>query len=104
MKPQQYIAQHPELFREDFAAWIDANPDIWEQFKTQALRAAQFRQHYSARTIVEYIRHSTIHRQVEGPYKINDHCVPDLARLFAGLYPEHDQFFEFRKRPARAAA
>ena len=61
------------------------------------------RKHYSSRTIVEYLRHQTLVREATGVFKINDHAIPDLARLWQLHYPKRERFFEFRQCVRRAA-
>lgn len=80
----------------DFDAWLDENMHIYYAFEEEALNVidAGF-QHYSARTIVEFLRHHTAIKE-KGMWKINDHATPYLARLFAKKHPIHAHLFEFR--------
>lgn len=93
------IVQHnPDQFSEEFTDWIDDNLHIWEAFEIEADRIrAMGRTHYSARTIVEYLRHNTVLADTDSTFKINDHCVPYLGRLYVLTHPDADGFFAFRK-------
>lgn len=86
-------------FREGFEDWLAENWHIWERFRDEAHRMrARGREHYSARTIVEYIRHETALADTsEEKFKINNDVAPDLARLYAML-PGAAEFFEKRGR------
>ena len=92
------IKTNPQGFREDFAPWIGANLHIWTRFELEANRTwDRGRRRYSARTLIEFIRHET--SMNEGPdafYKINNSFVPDISRLYGMLYPERVDFFECR--------
>lgn len=98
------IAAHPERFEAGFAAWLIDNWHVWREFERQASRMAARRKHYSARTIVEVLRHHSALAENGGPWKINDHNTPDLARLFVLMHPEHGTFFEFRVLPTSRRA
>lgn len=93
------LSSHSRFFRPGFLTWLAANGHIWLQFERQTLDliAAGWR-HFSARTIVEEIRHYTRHReQGECSFKINDHHAPDLARVFAIHHPAHAGLWEYRR-------
>lgn len=92
------VQSNPDHFSDEFTEWIEENTHIWKAFESEALRVLQLgREHYSARTIVEFLRHHSAIRERGGAWKINDHSVPYLARLFVLLYPEAHRLFEFRK-------
>lgn len=85
------------LFRHDFLAWLDDNWHIWLRFKAEAnLVWKSGRKHYSARTLIEYLRHETLLREVSGGYKINNSYVPDLGRLYGMINTRRADFFECR--------
>jgi hypothetical protein len=93
-------------YRSDFAAWLLANPHIWQAFAAKADQVwNRGRQHYSARTIVEVMRHESMLAEVGGEWKINGNYVPDLARLYVESYPDRVCLFETRvqKNAVRAA-
>lgn len=87
-------------FHPEFGQWLIDNWPIWRAFRAEADRISINRRHYSARTIGEYLRHQTAIAEKDSLYKINDHCWPDLARLWAAFRPEREGFFEFRGRKA----
>jgi len=90
-------------FNEDFAAWLELNWHIWLAFAKESARVyARGRRHYSARTLVEWMRHETALAEKGSRFKINNRYIPDLARLYQMLYPEHD-LFETRSSNVRAA-
>lgn len=100
--------ESPAVFKPDFIAWLADNLHIYQEFEKRALQVAQHRKHYSARTIVEVMRHDSAIGQLDGGFKINDRHTPDMARLFAMLNPMQAGLFEFRREKAtverRAAA
>lgn len=95
-----YVAQqNSDKLSDDFLAWLPDNLHIWEAFCENAIRIKKrgFK-HYSSRTIVEFLRHHTALQENPGAaWKINDHNVPYLARLFDLVHPEHAGLFEFRR-------
>lgn len=92
------VQSNPDHFSDSFGEWIEENRHIWKAFEREALEIFNRGQkHYSARTIVEFLRHHSAIRERGGMWKINNDSVPYLARLFVLLYPEANQLFEFRK-------
>lgn len=92
---------HAEEFRDDFPAWLQANHAIYAEFERQAELVASRRDHYSARTIAEVIRHNSQLAEVGGAWKINNNRIPCMARLFAILHPEKSWFFQLRESDRR---
>lgn len=85
-----------------FYAWLKDNMHIWRRFVAEADKIkGTGRQHYSARTIGEFLRHQTSLRERGGEFKCNDHVWPDCARLYVALRPECDGFFELRNGKGR---
>ena len=77
--------------------WFERNEHIWKAFEEQALLIYQRgHRHYSARTIVEFLRHHSALAEIESEWKINDHITPHLARRFMKDYPHMNGFFELR--------
>ncbi len=94
------VLLHEKMFKPDFFDWLESNYPVFEYFEQSALKVhdAGFK-HYSARTIVEVMRHRTNIREIgDGTWKLNDHRTPDMARLFLTLHPECAGLFEFRSR------
>lgn len=86
-------------YRDGFAHWLDQNWSIWTRFEFEATKVRQRgRVAYSARTLGEYIRHSTNLREKRPTFKVNDHAWPCCARLYMELHPEAAGFFETRGR------
>lgn len=96
------IALHPDKFRRDFYGWIKDNWHIYEYFEKSAFKVSNMGfNHYSARTIIEVMRHRSNVREIsDTPWKLNDQRTPDLSRLFTFLHPDMHGFFEQRERTA----
>ena len=87
------IHENLDRFRSDFPVWFSRNHAIWRRFEQEAnFLWINGRRHYSARTIIEFIRHETNVRQLDTDFKINNSYVPDLARLYGLLHPERTLF------------
>ena len=80
----------------DFDVWLEQNLHIYEAFEREALSVAKRREHYSAKTIVEFLRHHTMITEKEGEWKINNYATSGLARHFAKRHPIHASLFKFR--------
>lgn len=96
------VCGHQEHFCRDFMDWLSRNWHVWTAFEVQACALwDRGTRHWSARTIVEYLRHETAVKQdVPGDeWKINNDQVPDLARLYMLMWPEREGFFERRVSP-----
>jgi len=79
--------------------YLDENPNVYWMFEREALRMwRRGFKHYSARTIMEYLRHnSALEADPTRVFKVNDHLTPTLARDFLDRHPEIPRkFFEFR--------
>lgn len=100
-RPVFVMHMHAELFTDDFKAYLPDNLHVFEAFAREAIRVHKrgFK-HYSARTIIESLRHHSALEEAGGPWKLNDHNTPYLARLFDLLYPEHAGLWEFRETKA----
>jgi hypothetical protein len=93
--------RHSFQFTPDFLAYLPDNLHIYQRFEREALRVARRgRTHYSARTIIEVLRHESALRESGDAWKLNDHNTPYLARLFALMNPAHAKMFEFREAKA----
>lgn len=105
MSQQLPLAFDRSKYRADFAAWLLANQHIWLAFCRHADAIwGRGRRHYSARTIVEVLRHESTLAEVGGMWKINGNFCADLARLYVETYPERDGFFEMRRMPGSTRA
>jgi hypothetical protein len=96
------VLLNPKEFSRDFYDWISSNWHIYEHFVISAQRVVNSGyKHYSARTIIEVLRHRSHLREIgNGDWKINDHCIPNLSRLYMLLNPQHSNLFETRERKA----
>ena len=103
--PVWYARMHAEQFTEEFMAYIEPNLHVYTAFEREALAIARRRPHYSARTIVEVLRHNSALQEVGGQFKLSDWHTPYLARLFVLIHPQHVDLFEFRiTKPQRERA
>ena len=92
-----FVLSRPGLFRADFAEWLETNWPLWEAFERQSNKVyLTGRKNYSARTIIEWMRHETLLAEVNSEFKINNNFAPDLARLYIQMYPSRAGFFELR--------
>jgi hypothetical protein len=87
------------------AGWLEENWHVYLAFEQEALALIRNgRTHYSARTILEVLRHeSAISEGPDKQFKLNNHAAPELARVFALLHPEHIDFFEYRAEAGRVS-
>lgn len=84
-------------FPDDFLDWLPDNMHVFEAFSLEATKVlAKGITHYSAYTIVEFLRHHSAVRGSLGEWKINNNHRPYLARLFDLVYPERSGLFEYR--------
>ena len=97
-----WLERRPHEFRPDFRAYLLDNWHVYLEFERRALQVAGRRDHYSARTIAEVIRHDTAIGELRGEWKLNNNAIPDMARLFAAMNPAYSGLFEFREHKAAA--
>lgn len=93
------LTQFAAYFCAGFLPWLARNEAIYRQFELQTLSLIDAGwKHFSARTIVEEIRHYTRLREAGAcSFKIDGNMAPDLARAFAVRYPEHARMWEYRR-------
>ena len=97
MTPLSLVLASPAQFRHDFAPWLAQNGHVWARFEQEAHKIrARGRTHYSARTIVEVLRHESVLSEADSTFKLNDHNTPDLARLYLLTHPDAGDFFATR--------
>ncbi len=105
MTPPLPLALNRAKYRPEFAEWLIQNQALWLAFCRESNRIwDRGRRHWSARTVIEYMRHQTALSEVGGEFKINNNWAPDMARLFAEQFPERASLFEFRVMPGSARA
>ena len=84
--------------KQDFFEWLVDNEHIWIAFEREALKIANLGfKHYSARTIIHFLRHHSALQEDGTHWKINNDISPYLARYFAEKYPNLKDLFEYRK-------
>lgn len=96
------VLEAPEHYKPTFYEWLRANFHIWKRFVQEADKVrGTGREHYSARTIGEFLRHQTALRDKESQFKCDNNVWPDCARLYLALRPEAKDFFELRGNTSR---
>lgn len=102
--PLNIVEENKGLFTDEFAAWIEKNLHVFSAFAEQALyvKKTMRREHYSARTIGEWLRHNSSLREGGGGWKLNNDHFPSIARLVMIAYPELNGLFETRERNQNA--
>lgn len=99
------VRQDRENFLPTFAAWLAENRHVWVAFEREADKVwARGRRHYSARTILEHLRHETALADSGVEFKLNNNVAPDLARLYRLRYPSRADLFELRRMPGSRRA
>lgn len=94
------VLAHADQFRSDFLSWLEDNHAVWTRFCAEAdLVRSRGRQHYSARTIIEVLRHESALADTSPTFKIDNNQAPDLARLYRLTRAGADGFFETRTMP-----
>lgn len=87
---------HPEIPSE-FAIWLEDNTVVWDAFCVEAVKAVRLGyQHYSSKTILEYLRHHSLIYDTYKSFKLNNNHTPYLSRLFAAVYPDYAGLFSYR--------
>lgn len=98
--PMNIVEANRHLFRDEFVEWLGQNLHIFAAFVKQAkyVKDVMRRDHYSSRTIGEWLRHNSNLREKGDGFKINNNAFPPLARLIMLAYPELDGLFETREK------
>lgn len=99
------IREHADTFRPGFAVWLRENRNVWQAFEAEANKVwARGRRHWSARTILEYLRHETAISDSGIEFRLNNNAQGDLARLYLLVHPDRAGFFETRVAPGSERA
>ena len=102
---QNLVRDHADQFRPGFAVWLASNRHVWLAFEREADRVwARGRRHYSARTILEHLRHESALADDGRDWKLNNNAAPDLARLYRLTHPDRAGLFELRVMPGSERA
>lgn len=88
-------------FTVGFAGWLANNMPLFCRCAFEAAQIAKRVDHYSMRTIIEYVRHQTHISDSSIDFKVNNNSAPDMARLCMAAFPELDGLFAVRATPAR---
>lgn len=94
-----YMRLHQDEYPEGFFHWLQENQHVWRAFEEKAylMAAVVGRPRYSARTIVEVMRWDSDVADKEVTFKINDHAIPGMARLWMAKHGKNfPKFFELR--------
>lgn len=102
---QNLVRDHTDMFRPGFATWLAGNRHVWLAFEREANRVwNRGRRHYSARTLIEYLRHETALADDGREWRLNNNAAPDLARLYRLTHPDRAGLFELRVMPGSERA
>jgi hypothetical protein len=71
------------------------NVALFDRFIYEAHRVSG-RKRYSARTIIEVLRHNTLASDNDKDFKINNDIAPKFARVSMALFPALEGLFELR--------
>lgn len=103
-RAQALVLANAPHFRRDFGQWIDENWHVYVKFEDEAYKLIERGwEHFSARTIIEHLRHMTALAEVNSDFKLNNNRAPCMARLFHLLHSDHCSFFSTRKSHLRDA-
>jgi hypothetical protein len=72
------------------------SPEVVNRFFHEAHKIAEKRTHYSARTIIEVLRHYSALEDCDKSFKINNVIATSLSRLSMEMFPRLNGFFETR--------
>lgn len=100
-RAELFFKGYPHPVLERFRAFHKANPQVYAQFKRNALLMKARRPRYSARTIMEVIRWNTDLRTSGDVFDINNDFIPIYVRLLIYHRPEFEGFFELRRVRSR---
>lgn len=93
-----FVRENPDFFKKP-AEWFENNWHIVDEFTQTSLALIEKgRTHYSARTIVEVMVHNSMLKEKGGEFKIGNDNAPDLARIFVVQFPQHLNFWEYRRK------
>jgi hypothetical protein len=96
--PIGYARRNKDQFTDDFLAWLPLNLHIYRAFEIEAFTViGRGYKHYSAKTIIEFLRHHSAMTESAGEFKINNNISPYLPRLFDLVNPECVGLWEYRE-------
>lgn len=77
------------------------NVKIFNRFLFEAHAVADKREHYSARTIVEVLRHNSLAHDNHEKYKISNDITPIMAYASMQMFPSLNGFFKTRAKRSK---
>lgn len=96
--PLDIAYAYDDVFPSEFTRWLADNDHVWHFFVREAFKViGRGLTHYSARTIIHFMRHHNTVTERGGEWKINNNWSPYLARLFDMVYPQHAGLWEYRE-------
>ena len=101
LTPEQhaFIRSNEHLYPDGFFHWLGQNQEVWKTFENYALRMAQSRERFSARTIVEVMRWNNDIRQKNPIFKLSNNMTPGMARLWMAKHGQnHPKFFQLQEK------
>jgi len=72
------------------------SPAVVDKFFEEAHKIAKVRKHYSARTIIEVLRHNSALEDNDTTFKVNNMIGTPLSRISMAMFPFLNSFFETR--------
>lgn len=95
-----YGLMSADLDQEDWELVSAAIP-FFEAFIVEAHKIASKRTHYSARTLIEVIRHHSVLEDSDKTFKVNNNITPIVARLATDMFPYLNGLFHMKTRTSR---
>jgi hypothetical protein len=93
-----FVLNNPETFPDEFVKYLSENFNVYDAFEKEAFKVIGCGyKHYSARTIIEVLRHHSNLSDNSEIWKLADHPMPYLSRLFALHHPPHADLFSYRQ-------
>lgn len=73
------------------------NLKLFTRFIQEAHKVPSRRNHYSSRTIIEFLRHETLEKDDDLDYKINNNIAPKMSSASMEIFPSLNGLFYKRK-------
>jgi hypothetical protein len=91
------VMERDDIFPDEFVTYLSENFNVYDAFEREAFKVInRGYSHYSARTIIEVLRHHSNLSDNSEIWKLADHPMPYLSRLFAIHHPPHANLFSYR--------
>jgi len=82
----------------DDLGYAASNMEFLDKFIEESFKISRVRQHYSAQTIIEIIRHHSAITDDSPNYKISHRARAIFSRLVMALFPELNGLFKTKRR------